>query len=302
MTATGETPGNGASGANAARATLMVVVGACGFGAISIFVALATAAGAPLLAVLTWRYVLAASVLVIALLAMGRRPDRRGFRVMMTAGLVQALIAVLSLSALRYVSAATLAFLFYTYPAFVAVLARIRHSEPLSPLRLGALALSLAGIFVMIGAPGSESLHPVGVGLALVSALMYALYIPMVGQMTRELTSLATTLYMTVGAAVFLGIAGLARHELGVSMSLEAWQSIFALGLLCTAAAFLVYLRGLAVLGPVRTAIVSTIEQFFTALLGASFLAQPLTRATLMGGALIAVAVSLLQLRGRRPV
>lgn len=289
------------NGVTAPRATLMVAAGACGFGAISIFVALATEAGAPLLAVLTWRYVLATSVLAIVLFATGRRPDRRGFRVMMTAGLVQALIAVLSLSALRYVSAATLAFLFYTYPAFVAILARVRHSEPLTPLRLGALTLSLAGIFIMIGAPGGESLHPVGVALALVSALMYALYIPMVGQMTRELTPLATTLYMTAGAAVFLGVAGLARNELGVLMSLEAWESTLALGLLSTALAFLVFLRGLAVLGPVRTAIVSTIEPFFTALLGTWFLRQPLTRGTLIGGGLIAVAVSLLQLRFRRP-
>lgn len=301
MTATtAEARASGANGADAARATLMVALGACGFGAISIFVALATRAGAPLVAVLTWRYVLAASVLTIALFATGRRPDRRGFRVMMTVGLVQALIAVLSLSALRYVSAATLAFLFYTYPAFVAVLARIRHSEPLTPLRLGALALSLGGIFVMIGAPGSESLHPVGVALALVSALMYALYIPTVGSMTRELTPLATTMYMTAGAAVFLGVAGLARNELGVGLTLEAWESIVALGLVSTAGAFLVFLRGLAVLGPVRTAIVSTIEPFFTALLGVWFLAQPLTRGTLMGGALIAVAVALLQLRSRR--
>src|SRR5262245_20843514 len=220
----------------------MVAVGACGFGAISIFVALATDAGAPLLAVLTWRYVLATSVLGVALLAAGRRPDRRGFRVMMTAGLVQALIAVLSLSALRYVSAATLAFLFYTYPAFVAVLARVRHSEPLTPVRLGALALSLSGIFVMIGAPGSASLHPIGVALALVSALMYAMYIPMVGEMTKELSALSTTFYMTTGAAVFLGVAGLARNELGTHMSFDAWKSIAALGFICTAGAFLVFL------------------------------------------------------------
>lgn len=291
---------NGGTRGPAARATVFVAVAACGFGAISIFVALATAAGAPLVAVLAWRYVLAASVLLVAVLAVGLRPDRRGFRVMMTLGLLQSLIAVLSLSALRYISAGTLAFLFYTYPAIVAILARVRHSEPLTPLRLGSLALSLAGIFVMIGAPGSESLHATGVALALVSALLYALYIPMVATMQKELSSLATTMYMTAGAAVFLSVAGLARNELGMNLPMEAWQSILALGLLCTAGAFLLFLRGLDVLGPVRTAIISTVEPFFTALLAAWFLNQPMTRATLIGGALIAGAVALLQLRLER--
>ena len=214
---------------------------------------------------------------------------------MMTAGLVQSLIAVLSLSALKYISAATLAFLFYTYPAFVAVLARVRHSEPLTPARLTALAVSLTGIFLMIGAPGGTSLHPMGVALALISAVMYALYIPMVGGMQRELTPLATALYMTAGAAVFLGFAGFARGELIVGLPTAAWSSVVALAVLCTAGAFFLFLRGLNVLGPVRTAIVSTVEPFFTAILGALFLNQPMTPSVLAGGALIAGAVILLQ-------
>lgn len=277
-----------------------MALGACGFGAISIFVAIATKAGAPLLDVLYWRYVIATVVLLAVLLRAGGRPDRRGFRVMMTAGLVQSLIAVLSLSALRYISAGTLAFLFYTYPAFVAVLARVRHSEPLTPARLTALAVSLAGIFLMIGAPGGESLHPVGVALALISAVMYALYIPMVGAMQRELTPLATALYMTAGAAVFLGFAGLARAELSVVLPAAAWSSVLALGTLSTAGAFYVFLQGLNVLGPVRTAIVSTVEPFFTAILGAVFLSQPMRGSTIAGGALIAAAVVLLQRKGSR--
>jgi ABC-type sugar transport system substrate-binding protein len=62
-----------------------------------------------------------------------------------------------------------------------------------------------------------------------------------------------------------------------------------------TAIAFLLFLRGLAVLGSVRTAIVSTIEPFFTTLLGALVLSQPLPPSSLLGGALIALAVVLLQ-------
>jgi drug/metabolite transporter (DMT)-like permease len=276
---------------------LFVALGACGFGAISILVKVATDAGAHLLDILFWRYMLASVVLLLVLVRQGKRPDRRGFRVMMTAGLVQSLIAVLSLSALSYISAATLAFLFYTYPAMVAILARVRHSEPLTPARLSALAISLAGIFVMIGSPGSELLHPIGVSLALISAAMYAMYIPMVNNMQKELGPTSVAMYMSAGAAVFLGFAGAARGELMIDMPPIAWGSVLALGLLCTALAFFIFLSGLGVLGAVRTAIVSTIEPFFTAILGAVFLSQPMTPSVLAGGALIAVAVILLQRR-----
>jgi len=274
---------------------MLVTFGACSFGAISILVEVATRAGEPLLGVLTWRYVLAAGVLLLFLLRSGKRPDGRGFRIMMTAGLMQALIAVVSLSALRYISAATLAFLFYTYPAMVAVLARVRHSEPLTPPRLVALALSLGGIFVMIGAPGG-SMHPLGLVLALASAVMYAVYIPLLSTIQRELSPLATALYMATGAAIFLGVAGLYEGELVVRSGV-AWSSILTLAVVCTAVAFLAFLNGLRVLGPVRTAIISTVEPFFTAVLGAWFLNQPMTISVVAGGALIAAAVVLLQLR-----
>ena len=71
------------------------------------------------------------------------------------------------------------------------------------------------------------------------------------------------------------------------------------LAVVCTVIAFTFFLRGLAVLGPVRTAIVSTVEPFWGALLGALVLAQPLAARTLTGGTLVAAAVVILNLPQR---
>ena len=145
------------------RGTLLVALGACGFGTISTLVSLATGTGAPLLAVIFWRYALAVPVLMAGAAAgRWRRFDAHAFKTMALAGIGQTLIAVITLSALEYISVATLAFLFYTFPAWVAVIARVRHSEPLTPARMAALALSLAGIGVMVGTPDT-SLDPLGV-------------------------------------------------------------------------------------------------------------------------------------------
>lgn len=285
------------SRAAAVRASLLVAASACGFGAIAILVTFAIGAGAPLLAVLTWRYALATVLLGAAAAVAGlRRPSPAALRIFLLAGLFQALIAVVSLSALRYIPAATLSFLFYTYPAWVAVIARVRHSEPLTPTRLVALALALAGIFVMVGTAAGGSLHPRGITLALVSAFIYAAYIPMIGVLQRGVPEVETATLMSAGAALFLAIAAATRRELTLELHATAWTSVVLLAILSTAGAFLLFLRGLRVLGAVRTAIISTIEPFFTALLGAWLLAQPLTRTTLVGGALIATAVVLLQL------
>lgn len=293
---TNANPSQAASG----RATLFILLSACGFGAIAIFITLARSTGAPLLTLLGWRYLLASVVLAaVAWFSDVLRFDRSAGRVMLLAGLGQSIVAVVSLSALRYIPAGTLAFLFYTFPAWVAIIARVRHSEPLTPVRLLALALSLGGILVMVGAPGAASLNGVGVALALVAALLYAAYIPMIAALQREHSPLATATYMSAGAAVILVVLAAARGQMTAELDTTAWFAILGLSQLSTVAAFLLFLGGLRVLGPVRTAIISTVEPFFTAVLGASLLAQPLTRTTLAGGLLIAGAVILLQLRAK---
>lgn len=291
---TTEPPTRAASG----RATLLVALSACGFGTISILVTLATRSGTPLVDILVGRYGIAAVLLgIIAWTTGTRRLQREGLRVFLVIGVLQAVIAYTSLIALRYITAGTLSFLFYTYPAWVAIISRVRHSEPLTPLRLTALGLSLAGVLVMVGSPFASPLHPYGVFLALSSAMIYAGYVPLIGELQRGLTPPATAAYMAAGATVVFLLAKVASTGVVFHVTPVAARSMIVLAVVSTTIAFMLFLRGLRVLGPVRTAIVSTIEPFFTALLGAWFLGQPLTRATLLGGVCIASAVVLLQLR-----
>lgn len=289
-----ETPSRAASG----RGTLYVALSAFGFASIPIFVTLATRSGAPLLEVLVGRYGLAAVLLAALARSTGTRTlQRAGIRVMIVIGVAQALIAYSSLMALNYIPAGTLSFLFYTYPAWVAIIARLRRLEPLTRTRLVALAMSLFGVVVMVGSPTAAALDPRGVVLALSSALLYAAYIPLIGFMQRDLTPAATAGYMAIGAAIVFLAAKVISSGVAFHLSPIAWRSIAGLAVISTTISFMLFLRGLSVLGPVRTAIISTIEPFCTALLGAWLLGQPLTRDTLLGGAFIAGAVVLLQLK-----
>jgi len=132
--------------------------------------------------------------------------------------------------------------------------------------------------------------------LALTGAVLYAIYVPMINELQRNLPSVATAAHMSAGAAIILVVAAVTRGEFAIRLQTTAWVAILGLSLISTVGAFLLFLRGLRVLGAIRTAIISTVEPFFTALLGAWLLSQPLTRTTLIGGALIAAAVLLLQM------
>jgi drug/metabolite transporter (DMT)-like permease len=279
------------------RATLLVLFSACCFGSISTLITLALSAGARLVDVLAWRYAIAAVLLAVAsggVTAM-RAPGRRAWAVLGLAGGGQAVIAFVSLSALRYIPAATLTFLFYTYPAWVTVMSAARGAEPLTPRRVLALALSLTGIAIMVGTPGAGGLHPLGVLLALSSALMYAAYIPLIDRLGRGLHPALTSTYTSAGAGAILIVVALAQGGLGVRLAPLGWGAVIVLAVVCTVLAFLAFLRGLREIGPVRTAIVSTIEPFWAALLAGVVLRQEIGPRTLIGGTLIASAVIVLQ-------
>lgn len=281
----------------AGPATLAVVGAAFGFATIAIATVLATRAGTPLVTLLLGRYVVGALALLpivgsVAALRIGRR---RFLQLLVAGGIGQGMVATLSLSALAYIPAASLVFLFYTFPAWVAIFARIRGTERIGPRRVVALTIALAGIVTMVGLPGSAALHPTGVALGLAGALAYGIYVPMLGHIQRGVAAPVSTFLVSVGVAILLLVAGLIRGDLAAPLPAVAWWSMLWLGVVSTAAAFILFLRGLATLGPVRTSIVSTAEPFFVAILGALLLDQPITLPVLTGGAFIALAVLLLQ-------
>ena len=294
------------SGRSLGRASALVALAACCFGSISVLTVVGTRAGVSLPTLLAWRYLPGALLLLLAAgPTRARVAPRVALRALVVGGLGQALVSFVTLSALRWITAATLGFLFYTYPAWVALFAALRGTERVDRRRGIALALSFSGIALIVGAPagGSTAGGTVawpGVLLGLAAALIYALYVPFLHGLEAETSPAVASAYVTGGAGVAFLAAALGTGTFAADFTPPVWAAIATLSLLCTFVGFLAFLRGLAVLGPVRTAIVSTIEPFWTAILGAALLAQGLTGATLAGGALIAAAVMLLQLPARR--
>ena len=285
------------------RATLLIVASAFSFGSISVLTVLTTNAGVPLLTTMAWRYVLGAVLLgaVIHIKRISSIPRQRIFQLLLIGGVGQALITYLSLHALEYIPVGPLAFLFYTYPAWVALLAAVRKAEKLTPVRVLALMLALTGVTIMVGAP-TDKLNPIGVTLALASALLYSGYLPALALVQEGIPALLSTFLLIVGAAISFVIAALFASELFVPRGTAVWSNIFLLSLVSTVIAFSSLIKGLSVLGPVRTAIIATVEPFFTAILGALVLANTFGVATLIGGIFIAAAVLVIEWSSARAI
>lgn len=284
------------------RGIAAVALSACCFGSVPPLTVVATRNGMALEAVQSWRHITAAAILLLIGLIKSTKPADAGLppwyspRVVLPAGAGQTSVAAISLAALAWLPAATASFLFYTYPAWVAVLAAIRGSEHLDRTRIAALILSLAGLAVMVGMPASGSLALPGVVLILSSALIYAFFIPFLGRLQHGRDPLDIARAVAVGGMFYFVCWSTASGALFIKPASAALFAAMAQGVL-SSAAFLGLLKGIKLLGPVRTSITSTIEPFWTAMLGVILLGQPLGPATMVGGFAIMLAVLLLQRR-----
>lgn len=284
------------------RATLLIAFSACCFGSLTTLTLLAMQTGLTLVNVIFWRFCLAAGVLfLLTWRSRSSHPlDRTAWRLVAIGGIGQAIISYFSFKSLDYLPVGALAFLFYTYPAWVAIISAARGKEGFTRWRVIALAMAMSGILVMVGMPSTQALSSIGIVMALGTAFLYAIYLPLVHEAQGQLPALLSSFYILSGIAVTFLIVNLATGQLRLPDNPRVWIYLILLAIVGTVLAFGGLMSGLRILGPVRTSIISTVEPFFTAILGAAILGQSLTIGVVGGGALIATAVIILEQSSER--
>jgi drug/metabolite transporter (DMT)-like permease len=305
-TSSHRSPAVHAAGVPDARGVALCLLSCLGFGAMAIIAKDAYAAGAGVLTLLTVRFALAAGALW-AIVALRGRPRRaaarahrrsRGLALALGAG-VYAAEAGLFYAALSRMDASVTELLLYGYPGIVLVAAALLGRERVSAQRSGALGVALGGVaLVMLGGAGG-SLDPLGVVLALGAAVAYAGYVLAADQLGGDLEPLELAALIATGAAAALAAAGVASGSLHPeALGLRAWADAAALAGLCTVLPMVTLYAGLRRVGPATASIVSCAEPVLTVALAVALLGERLGPVQAVGGALVVLAVLLLQRRG----
>ncbi|MDQ0285433.1 drug/metabolite transporter (DMT)-like permease [Desulfofundulus luciae] len=251
--------------------------------------------GATVMTTLTLRYILAAAIFWLLILAGGyafRLPRRQLLAVTALSLGTQTLTVMALFEAFRYIPAGMAILFLYFYPTVVTILAFFFLKEPFTWRKGLALLLTLAGCAVILGQP-VNSLDMRGVVLSLTAALTYAVFL--VGS-TRLLATIQIPVYNAyVSTILALAVGGLAlmRGQLNLSFSSEALVAIGVLGIVSTVLAMAALLRGIKEIGASRAAIISTFEPVATAVLGFLVLGESLTAWQMIGGAAVLAGVFL---------
>lgn len=276
---------------------MLVILSAFGFATLAIFGKFAYAVGLTLETVLAFRFLLATVIVWSVLVLSGSFVRLRGRELAVAVGLGAfgyALMSGLFFWGLTFMTAGLVAIVLFTYPVFVVVLSVATLDERVTGRIAFAVALSLAGVALITGTDPAGA-DPRGVALVLGAALVLATYVTISRAMLVTVDARTLTAYVMPAAAVaYLGY-GTASGTLQVPVGGEEWAVVVAIAVVATAIPIFTFFAGIARIGASRAAVVSTVEPAITVLLGAALLGEPITSATVAGGAAILGAVLLVQ-------
>lgn len=282
------------------KGTLAVLAAAVGYGFLSVLIKLALEAGAGVVALATWRFLIA-GVIVWILLAARRRPaaPRGAWPQLAGLGAIYAINALAFIVALQWVPASTATLVFYAYPVAVVLLAGLFLGERLSRHKLIGMALAVVGCVLTAGI-GARGGDPLGIALVLLAMASLSVYIVLSRRVMVSLPGQGSAAVMISATAVVFAIVALATGSFELGGGSRAAWLVALLALVSTALPITLFIVGLKRIGAGRAAIYSTIEPVVTVAAAAALLGERIADIQYLGGALILVGV--LWLRLERPL
>ena len=196
------------------------------------------------------------------------------------------------IAALNHTSVARVLFILAVAPVLAALLARVTLGEPITRRTAMAMALALAGVAVMLGAPGEGNLA--GDGLSFLVALAFAVMIVITRWRHDVSMAPATCLSQVILVAAFLPFA--APGEIGG----DDFVWLAALGIGQIGLGFALLTVGARLIPAAQVGIITLLEVVLGPLWVWLALDERPGTLTLVGGAIVIVAI-LIQTRAAPP-
>lgn len=252
--------------------------------------------GAAIESILFFRYGFA--VLLLGIFLMTRRQSFRiSWRqagVLLTLGLLYTASSTFLFAAYNYVASGLATTLVFLYPVLVAVIMVFLRVVPSWPVWL-SIAVTFAGVLIMTWSDGPQPVNPLGVMLALASALVYALFIVIINRskVIKPIPNTLLTFYaLCVGAFIFfikIVMSGTAVTA-GIS-GVGSWMNLVGLALLPTIVSTATLAVATRNIGATKASVLGVFEPVTAILVGTLVFGEPLTANIVAGIALAVTAV-----------
>lgn len=212
----------------------------------------------------------ALALLVIALLWGGQAPSRRDVLTLLALGVLgNGIYQLLFAEGVARTRAGEAALVVGGSPAIIALLGRAAGVETTTRRAIAGIALSIFGVGLIVLARANVGSGPhggslLGDVLVLIGSVCWAVYTVLLVPYTRRLNGFwVIALSMLGGSAVLVAVGGPAITSVDwATVSAAVWGSMLYGGLGGLVVAYILWYRGVKVLGPTRTALFANLQPF----------------------------------------
>lgn len=192
----------------------------------------------------------------------------------------------------------------YTAPVWVLLYVVARGQQKLSPQKVGAVGVAIAGIALTIGIVGAKSGSPLrldsyGFLAALLASFSFAFYNVGGHSILARYDRWRVLVWTIASAAVFWLFMNPPWKVVAAHYTLQQWTFLFVFSMISVLGSFSLYFLGLQHLEPTRAIIASCLEPVFSILLAAALLGEGLRPIQTLGIVLVLSAIVIVQLPGR---
>ena len=262
-------------------------------------------AGASTEAILLFRYGIAV-ILLGAYLLLKKENFRITLKqagVLLSLGLLYTASSTFLFEAYKYIASGLATTLVFLFPAMVAIIMVFLKVVPSWPVWL-SIAATFAGVMIMTGGAGTETVNPVGVWFSIASAFVYALFIVIINRskvISSIPNSLLTFYALLTGTFFFIGRCLFSGTDLteGLDGGM-AWCNLIGLAVLPT----IVSTASLAVatrnIGATKASVLGVFEPITAILVGTVVFGEALTPNIIAGILISIVAVTFMIMLTKR--
>jgi len=176
-----------------------------------------------------------------------------------------------------------------TVPIFAAIITSLRGDHTVWQFkRMFGIVVGFIGLIAVVGIESfSGNSHPASIAMMILAAMGYSYAIIMVTTNLPLVDGIAINGLAMAITSIFW--APLAIAQWPTQVSLKPALSLVALGVLCTALAFLVFFKLLVEIGPARGSLVTYLNTSVAVVLGVIVLKEPITVGLIVGLPLVLI-------------
>lgn len=286
---------------------LCVITSAILFGTMPLLTRIAYAHGSNAYTVAFGRFFFGSIVLAIICLVL---PDcsikisKDLFLSLLKLSVPYALMPILLYASYTYIGSGMATTLHFTYPvAVMVILAIFCHSRPDAKQLLCAV-LCMGGMALLYTPNGQFRVE--GILLAVVSGILYAIYIVLLGRSTvKKLHSLVLAFWISLLSTAEIGILSFFSGKLVFRLDTAGWIAEACLALFATVFALVLFQKGVFLCGEIKASLFSTFEPLTGIIIGVAAFHERLEAKELAGmfGILAAAVLLVLPIeRTEKPV